>query len=95
MLSPFCVWGTGTPVEGSLMHSRSQGAKKVGGGVGDSVCVPVGAQREGSLMQSHAVSCTAKARGAKPQRRRLGIRDSARVGGHCTQLRWWRRAHGL
>ena len=27
LLSPFCVWGTGTPVEGSLMHSRSQGGK--------------------------------------------------------------------
>jgi len=93
LLSPFCVWGTGTPVEGSLMHSRSQGAKKVGGGWG-TLCAWELRWRAAlcSRMQSHAQP---KPGGAKPQRRRLGIRDSARVGGHCTQLRWWRRAHGL
>lgn len=52
LLSPFCVWGTGTPVEGSLMHSRSQGAKKVGGGGG--LCVR-GSSGGG---QPYAVACS-------------------------------------
>jgi hypothetical protein len=57
LLSPFCVWGTGTPVEGtgSLMHSRSQGAKKVGGGWG-TLCAWELEWRAAlcSRMQSHA-----------------------------------------
>ena len=55
LLSPFCVWGTGTPVEGtgSLMHSRSQGAKKVGGG-GGGLCV----RGSSSGGQPYAVACS-------------------------------------
>jgi len=53
LLSPFCVCGTGTPVEGSLMHSRSQGAKKVGGG-GGGLCVR-GSSGGG---QPYAVACS-------------------------------------